>query len=232
MELHAFAIGVVVFVFSAFLTYVITAIFMKEKSFDEVLAEQQRLREEDRKKNKKDKKVEKELLKRKYKKGKGVALKEKNHTKSVSPDLQATVVLESEVLNDDIKAEIIEPTKAIVYDSNISNSQSKSSQKLFTHDTNDVSNVYVSKSSKNLQKLSKHQQKRCLSNNDVNIKKEKSSKVEESGHSTVCTDAISEVNKENIHEPQVEVIKIKPVQMKSVNKASINKSKDSSCEFF
>ena len=77
------AIGAVVFVISAVLIYLISAFTMKEKTFEEVMAEQRRQEEAEKEKLKLEKKHEKEGRKKFKKKEKG---KEKSPQVSPKPE--------------------------------------------------------------------------------------------------------------------------------------------------
>lgn len=88
MDVQVVIIGAVVFVISAVLIYLISAFTMKEKTFEEVIAEQKRQQEAEREKARLEKKLEKEGRK-KFKK------KEKSKDKSPQASPQASLQTQS-----------------------------------------------------------------------------------------------------------------------------------------
>ncbi|KAL4237573.1 Ribosome binding protein 1 [Mactra antiquata] len=105
MELQIILIGAVVFIVSAVLIYFISAFTMKEKTFEEVMAEQKRAQEEEQQKTKQDKKVE---PRRRFK-GKGKVKGDQ------SPKVSASIepeVKEHKMVNLELEPEIIEPVEA------------------------------------------------------------------------------------------------------------------------
>lgn len=115
MDPQIILIGVAVFVISALLIYLISVFGIKEKSYEEAIAEQKRRMEEEKEKARTEKKAEKE--KKKYRKGKEKP-KEKEKSAQVSePELKT----EHKMVNLEIDPEIIEPL-----DSSPERKQSKS----------------------------------------------------------------------------------------------------------
>ncbi|BFZ11705.1 hypothetical protein BsWGS_14747 [Bradybaena similaris] len=108
MDVVTIAIGVVVFIFSALMIYCISAFSMREKTFEEVMAEQRRQEEIEREKAKAEKRAEKELHKKKHKKGKNEKVKEKA-AQVTEPELK----VEPKMVNLEIEPEIIEPTETL-----------------------------------------------------------------------------------------------------------------------
>lgn len=107
MELQVVLIGAVVFVISAVLIYLISAFTMKEKTFEEVIAEQKRQQQQEEQKVKQEKKAEKDHI-RKRKRG-------KEKTKGdQSPKVSASdsEVKEHKMVNIELEPEIIEPVEA------------------------------------------------------------------------------------------------------------------------
>ncbi|GFO35242.1 ribosome-binding protein 1 [Plakobranchus ocellatus] len=108
MEVVTILIGVAVFIGSALMIYCISAVSMKEKTFEEAIAEQREREEKEREKAKADKKAEKGVVKKtSYKKGKQEKVKEKV-TPVVEPELKA----EHKMVNLEIEPEIIEASEA------------------------------------------------------------------------------------------------------------------------
>lgn len=108
--------GVAVCCVSAVLIYVITFVSMREKSFEEVIAEQKKRQEEEREKVRNDRKIEKEHIKKKYRKGKGDKSKEKN-AQVLDPGLKSPKKSEQKkhkTVNLEIEPEIIEPTDSVI----------------------------------------------------------------------------------------------------------------------
>lgn len=99
-------IGAVVFVVSAIIIYLISAFTMKEKTFEEVIAEQRREQEELQQKSKQEKKAEKETRRRFKPKGK---LKGDQ-----SPKASSEPEKEHKMVNIELEPEIIEPVEAEV----------------------------------------------------------------------------------------------------------------------
>ena len=109
MEVATILIGVAVFIISAVMIYCISAFSMREKSFEEVMAEQREREEKEREKAKAEKKAEKDMSKKKnFKKGKQEKVKEKS-AQVTEPELKN----EHKMVNLEIKPEIIEPTEAV-----------------------------------------------------------------------------------------------------------------------
>ncbi|CAL1536943.1 unnamed protein product [Lymnaea stagnalis] len=108
MEVVTILIGVAAFIISALLIYCISAVSMREKTFEEVMEEQRRRQEEEREKVKAEKKAEKEQQKKKYKKGKQDKVKEKSAQVN-EPELK----IETKMVNLEIEPEIIEPTETL-----------------------------------------------------------------------------------------------------------------------
>lgn len=100
MEIQVILIGAVVFIVSAVLIYFISAMAMREKTFDEVIAEQKKQDEKEKAKAKTDKKHDKEGKKKGKKKDK---MKEK------TPALEVELK-EHKMVNLEIDPEIIEPS--------------------------------------------------------------------------------------------------------------------------
>lgn len=118
MDVQIILIGIPAFVVIAILIYLITAFAMREKTFEEVIAEQKRRQEEERERAKQGKKVEKEQYKKKYRKGKADKGKEKA-AQVCGPEFKEPVMVEPEVtehkmVNLEIDPEIIEPSDAVV----------------------------------------------------------------------------------------------------------------------
>lgn len=107
MELQVVLIGAAVFVISAVLIYLISAFTMKEKTFEEVIAEQKRQQEEEQQKVKQEKKAEKDHA-RKRKRGKEKTKGDQSPKVSVSD----TEVKEHKMVNLELEPEIIEPVEA------------------------------------------------------------------------------------------------------------------------
>lgn len=110
MELQVVLIGAVVFVISAVLIYLISAFTMKEKTFEEVIAEQKRQQEEELLKVKQEKKADKDHA-RKRKKGKDKA-KGDQSPKAGSTTATDTEIKEHKMVNIELEPEIIEPVEA------------------------------------------------------------------------------------------------------------------------
>lgn len=108
MDVVTIAIGVVVFILSALMIYCISAFSMREKTFEEVMAEQRRQEEMEREKAKAEKRAERELQKKKHKKGKNEKVKEKA-AQVTEPELK----VEPKMVNLEIEPEIIEPTETL-----------------------------------------------------------------------------------------------------------------------
>ena len=105
MDPQVILVGVAVFVVSALMIYLISVFGIKEKSYEEAIAEQRRRMEEEQEKQRKDKKAEKE--KKKKKTGKEKQVKEKPPTPT--PVAVAPEVKEHKMVNLEIDPEIIEP---------------------------------------------------------------------------------------------------------------------------
>lgn len=103
MELQVVLIGAVVFVVSAVLIYLISAFTMKEKTFEEVIAEQRRQQELELQKAKQDKKSDKDVRKRFKNK--------KEKTKGESPKASEPEQKEHKMVNLELEPEIIEPVE-------------------------------------------------------------------------------------------------------------------------
>lgn len=112
MELQVVLIGAVVFVVSAVLIYLISAFTMKEKTFEEVIAEQKREQEEQLLKVKQEKKAEKDARKRFKARGK---VKGDQSPKVVRDQSPKVSISESEkehkMVNIELEPEIIEPVE-------------------------------------------------------------------------------------------------------------------------
>ncbi|KAL8611113.1 hypothetical protein ACOMHN_064403 [Nucella lapillus] len=140
MDPQTVLIGIGIFIISAILIYFIAAITMREKTFEEVMAEQKRRQEEEREKMKNDKKIEKEQLKKKYKKGKGDKSKEKSAQVS-EPELKDTPK-EHKMVNLEIEPEIIEPVESMVLSSsNKPRSRTSVQKKSILHNKDEVTPV-------------------------------------------------------------------------------------------
>ncbi|XP_076442790.1 uncharacterized protein LOC143281463 [Babylonia areolata] len=106
-------VGLSVCCLSALLIYIITLVSMREKTYDEVIAEQKKRQEEEREKVKNDKKIEKEQMKKKYKKGKGDKTKEKaaqesDNSSTSEHSSKKNGQKKSKMVNLEIEPEIIE----------------------------------------------------------------------------------------------------------------------------
>ena len=89
--------------------YCISAFSMREKTFEEVMAEQKEREEKEREKAKAERKAEKDLNKKKsFKKGKQEKVKEKS-AQVTEPELKS----EHKMVNLEIEPEIIEPTESL-----------------------------------------------------------------------------------------------------------------------
>lgn len=116
MDPQTIIIGIIAFVVSALVIYLISAFTMREKSFEEVIAEQRRRQDEEREKAKHEKKIEKEQLKKKFRKGKTEKSKDKlvhpTETELKEPKASVSVpeVKEPKMVNLEIEPEIIEPS--------------------------------------------------------------------------------------------------------------------------
>lgn len=143
MDPQTILIGIAIFVISALLIYFIAAVTMREKTFEEVMAEQKKRQEEEREKVKNDKKLEKELLKKKYKKGKGDKSKEKSAQVS-EPELKDSPKAqqkEHKMVNLEIEPEIIEPSDSLVLGSNVPRNRSGTRKKSILHNKDEVTPV-------------------------------------------------------------------------------------------
>ncbi|XP_061167046.1 ribosome-binding protein 1-like isoform X4 [Saccostrea echinata] len=106
MDPHVVLIGVTVFIVSAILIYLISVFGIKEKSYEEAIAEQKKRFEEEQEKARRDKKAGKE---KKEKKG-GKTKKDKPKEKvDEVPKETKEVPKEHKMVNLEIEAEIIEP---------------------------------------------------------------------------------------------------------------------------
>eukprot|EP00105_Crassostrea_gigas_P012748 XP_011428845.1 PREDICTED: ribosome-binding protein 1 isoform X9 [Crassostrea gigas] len=99
MDPHVVLIGVTVFIVSAILIYLISVFGIKEKSYEEAIAEQRKRLEEEQEKSRRDKKAEKE-------KKKGGKAKKEKPKENIE---EAPKPKERKMLNLEIEAEIIEP---------------------------------------------------------------------------------------------------------------------------
>ncbi|XP_070179325.1 ribosome-binding protein 1-like isoform X3 [Littorina saxatilis] len=144
MDPQTVLIGIAIFVISALLIYFIAAVTMREKTFEEVMAEQKKRQEEEREKVKNDKKVEKELLKKKYKKGKGDKSKEKS-AQATEPELKdspKTTQKEHKMVNLELEAQIIEPSDSLVLSSsNVPRNRGTARKKSILHNKDEVTPV-------------------------------------------------------------------------------------------
>ena len=106
MDVQVVVIGAVVFVISAVLIYLISAFTMKEKTFEEVIAEQKRQQEAEKEKAKLEKKQEKDA-RRKFKKKE----KAKDKSPQASPQVSAADLesKEHKMVELELEPEIIEP---------------------------------------------------------------------------------------------------------------------------
>ncbi|GFR68475.1 ribosome-binding protein 1 [Elysia marginata] len=108
MEVATILIGVAVFIISALMIYCISVVSMREKTFEEVMAEQKEREEKEREKAKAEKKAEKDLSKKKtFKKGKQEKVKEKS-AQVTEPEFKS----EHKMVNLEIEPDIIEPVEA------------------------------------------------------------------------------------------------------------------------
>ena len=143
MDPQTVLIGIAIFVISALLIYFIAAVTMREKTFEEVMAEQKKRQDEERERVKNDKKVEKELLKRKYKKGKGDKSKEKSAQVS-EPELKESPKAqqkEHKMVNLEIEPEIIEPSDPMVLGSNMPRNRTGTRKKSILHNKDEITPV-------------------------------------------------------------------------------------------
>lgn len=113
MELQVVLIGAVVFVISAVLIYLISAFTMKEKTFEEVIAEQKREQEELLLKVKQEKKAEKDARKRFKAKGKVKGEHSPKVVRDQSPKVSISEqeLKEHKMVNIELEPEIIEPVE-------------------------------------------------------------------------------------------------------------------------
>lgn len=112
MELQVALIGTVVFVVSAVLIYLISAFTMKEKTFEEVIAEQKREQEEQLQKVKQEKKAEKDARKRFKSKGKVKGDQSpKVNRGSPKVSISEPEMKEHKMVNLELDPEIIEPVE-------------------------------------------------------------------------------------------------------------------------
>ncbi|XP_053374093.1 ribosome-binding protein 1-like isoform X7 [Mercenaria mercenaria] len=113
MELQVVLIGAVVFVISAVLIYLISAFTMKEKTFEEVIAEQKREQEEKLLKVKQEKKAEKDARKRFKPKGKVKGDQSPQVSRDKSPKISFSELdKEPKMVNIELDPVIIEPVEA------------------------------------------------------------------------------------------------------------------------
>ncbi|XP_056022399.1 ribosome-binding protein 1-like isoform X28 [Ostrea edulis] len=101
MDPHVVLIGVTVFIVSAILIYLISVFGIKEKSYEEAIAEQRKRHEEEQEKTRRDKKAERE-------KRKGGKTKKEKPKEKVDE-----VPKEHKMVNLEIDAEIIEPIETV-----------------------------------------------------------------------------------------------------------------------
>ncbi|XP_060553049.1 ribosome-binding protein 1-like isoform X9 [Ruditapes philippinarum] len=112
MELQVVLIGAVVFVISAVLIYLISAFTMKEKTFEEVIAEQKRENEEKLLKVKQEKKAEKDARKRFKPKGKVKGDQSPKVVRDASPKVSfSETEKEHKMVNLELDPVIIEPVE-------------------------------------------------------------------------------------------------------------------------
>ncbi|XP_052272904.1 ribosome-binding protein 1-like isoform X2 [Dreissena polymorpha] len=116
MELQIVLVGAVVFIVSAVIIYLISAFTMKEKTFEEVIAEQRRKQEEEELKIKQEKKAEKDTRRRKKGKEK---VKGDQSPKVSMPSVpvvkpEEPKFTEHKMVNIELEPEIIEPVAAEV----------------------------------------------------------------------------------------------------------------------
>jgi len=105
MEPQIILVGAVVFIVSAVLIYLISAFTMKEKTFEEVMAEQRRQQEEEMAKLKQEKKSEKDTRRRKKTKDKP---KGDQSPKPVAVE-EVEEPVEHKMVNIELETEVIEP---------------------------------------------------------------------------------------------------------------------------
>ena len=106
MDIVTVLIGVAVFILSALMLYCISAVSMREKTFEEVMEEQKRRNEEEKEKAKAGKKDKDP--KKKFKKGKSDKVK--------PPALEPEPKVEPKMVNLKIEPEIIKPTESLLKD--------------------------------------------------------------------------------------------------------------------
>jgi hypothetical protein len=99
IDTQAIVIGIA-FVLAVVVIYIVSLFSMKEKTFEEVMAEQKRREDEEREKIRNDRKAEKDL-KKKNKKGKDKGKEKSTH---VEPEIK-----DEKMVNLEIEPEIIEP---------------------------------------------------------------------------------------------------------------------------
>ncbi|XP_076464624.1 uncharacterized protein LOC143296517 isoform X3 [Babylonia areolata] len=230
MDPQTVLIGIAIFVISAILIYLIAAITMREKTFEEVMAEQKKRQEEEREKIKNDKKIEKELMKKKYKKGKGDKSKEKSAQVS-EPELKDSPKAqekEHKMVNLEIEPEIIEPAESTVLTSpskprNRMNAQKKS----ILHNKDEVTPVTektVELPHKPIKPLDDVELKKLHETQQASPKKEKSGQSQaELRHDT--KEAVKEVKAQKVKTPVVETMEIQ--HGAAVEEKKITKSKSS-----
>lgn len=109
MDVQVVVIGAVVFVISAVLIYLISAFTMKEKTFEEVIAEQKRQQEAEKEKAKLEKKQEKDVRRKFKKKEKG---KDKSPQSSPHGSASDHEGKDHKMVEYELEPEIIEPLEA------------------------------------------------------------------------------------------------------------------------
>ncbi|KAL8608658.1 hypothetical protein ACOMHN_002887 [Nucella lapillus] len=146
MDLWTIVLGLCIGVLLSVLIYFITRMSMKERSYEEVIAEQRKRQEAEREKVRSDKKMEKEFMKKKFKKGKGDKTKEKpaqafDPKIKTDTDKKARVQKEPKMVNLKIEPEIIEPTKSEVSGSKKSKKDSSARKRSILHNKDEVTPV-------------------------------------------------------------------------------------------
>ena len=223
MDPQTIFIGIAIFILSALLIYFIAAVTMREKTFEEVMAEQKKRQEEEREKIKNDKKIEKELLKKKYKKGKGDKLKEKSAQVS-EPELKDSPKAqqkEHKMVNLEIEPEIIEPTESMVLSTGKPRHRSSAQKKSILHNKDEVTPL--------TDKAAELPHKPMKPLDDLELKKlhdtqvhEASPKKEKGGHSH--SESRQEV-KESVKEVKMQKVKAAVVETMEVQQAAVEERK-------
>ena len=137
-------VGVVSFCVLAAIVYFIISVTTREKTYEEVIAEQRKRQEEEREKLKNDRKAEKELMKKKYKKGKGDKSKEKSNQISEPQENDESTKMqqtEPKMVNLEIEPEIIEPTESMALGTDKPRKRNNASKKSILHNKDEVTPV-------------------------------------------------------------------------------------------